>query len=118
VEATELDALRKSSRISRKDRIRNITIRQQIGLKEIIKKEIEQNQLIRNSLPKSRTFLLGHPVYTFIYVFTQQYSTIVSNYNFYLVRGDMFRLLIQPSAGQLKLACRWLFEQPKHVVTH
>jgi len=26
----------------------------------------------------------------------------VSNYNFYLVRGDMFRLLMQPSSGQLK----------------
>jgi len=30
VEATEMDALRRSSRISRKDRIRSITIRQQI----------------------------------------------------------------------------------------
>jgi len=36
-----MDALRRSSRISRKDRIRNVTIRQQIGLEE----EIEQNQL-------------------------------------------------------------------------
>ena len=33
-------------RISRKDRIRNVTIRQQIGLEETIIKEIEQNQLI------------------------------------------------------------------------
>ena len=32
VEAAEMDALRRSSRISRKDRIRNVTIRQQIGL--------------------------------------------------------------------------------------
>ena len=40
-----MDALRRSSRISRKDRIRNVTIRQQIGLEEIIIKEIEQNQL-------------------------------------------------------------------------
>ena len=32
VEATEMDALRRCSRISRKDRIRNVTIRQQIGL--------------------------------------------------------------------------------------
>ena len=32
VEATEMDALRRFSRISRKDRIRNLTIRQQIGL--------------------------------------------------------------------------------------
>ena len=34
VEATEMDALRRSSRISRKERIRNVTIRQQIGLEE------------------------------------------------------------------------------------
>jgi len=27
----------------------------------------------------------------------------VSNYNIYLVRGDMFRLLVQPSSGQLKV---------------
>jgi hypothetical protein len=45
VEATEMDALRRSSRISRKDRIRNVTIRQQIGLEETIIKEIDQNQL-------------------------------------------------------------------------
>ena len=45
VETTEMDALRRSSRISRKDRIRNVTIRQQIGLEETIIKEIEQNQL-------------------------------------------------------------------------
>jgi hypothetical protein len=45
VEATEMDALRKSCRISRKDKIRNVTIRQQIGLEETIIKEIEQNQL-------------------------------------------------------------------------
>jgi len=45
VEATEMDALRRSSRISRKDRTRNVTIRQQIGLEETIIKEIEQNQL-------------------------------------------------------------------------
>jgi hypothetical protein len=38
-------ALRRSSRISRKDRIRNVTIRQQIGLEETIIKENEQNQL-------------------------------------------------------------------------
>ena len=31
--------------ISRKDSIRNVTIRQQIGLEETIIKEIEQNQL-------------------------------------------------------------------------
>jgi hypothetical protein len=40
-----MDALRKSFRISRKDRIINVTIRQQIGLEETIIKEIEQNQL-------------------------------------------------------------------------
>jgi hypothetical protein len=40
-----LNALRRSSRISRKERIRNVTIRQQIGLEETIAKEIEQNQL-------------------------------------------------------------------------
>jgi hypothetical protein len=45
VEATEMDALRRSSRISRKERIRNVTIRQQIGLEETIVKGIEQNQL-------------------------------------------------------------------------
>jgi len=45
------------------------------------------------------------------YAYTQQYSTIVSNYIFYLVRGNMFRLLVHPSSGQLH-------EQPKHVATH
>jgi len=40
-----MDALRRSSRIPRKERIRNVTIRQQIGLGETIIKEIEQNQL-------------------------------------------------------------------------
>ena len=45
VEATEMDALRRSSRISRKERIRNVTIRQQIVLEETTVKEIEQNQL-------------------------------------------------------------------------
>ena len=44
VESTEMDALR-SSRISRKERIRNATIRQQIGLEKPIIKETEQNQL-------------------------------------------------------------------------
>ena len=46
VEATEKDVLRRSSRIPRKERIRNVTIRQQIGLEEPIITEIEQNQLI------------------------------------------------------------------------
>jgi hypothetical protein len=40
-----MDALRKSSRVSRKDSIRNVTVRQQIGLEETSIKEIEQNQL-------------------------------------------------------------------------
>ena len=43
VEATEMDVLRRSSRISRKERIRNVTIRQQIGLEEPITNEIKQN---------------------------------------------------------------------------
>ena len=45
VEATEMDALRRSSRISRKERFRNVTIRQQIGLEKTIIKEIEYNQV-------------------------------------------------------------------------
>jgi hypothetical protein len=36
-----MDALMRSSRVSRKERIRNVTIRQQIGLEETIVKEIE-----------------------------------------------------------------------------
>jgi hypothetical protein len=42
-----MDALRRSSRISRKEKIKNVTIRQQIGLEETILKEMEQNQLTR-----------------------------------------------------------------------
>jgi hypothetical protein len=45
MKATEMDALRGSLRISRKERIRNVTIRQQTGLEETIIKEVEQNQL-------------------------------------------------------------------------
>ena len=41
----EMDALRRSSRISRKDRIRNVTIRQQIGLEETIIKEEPANMV-------------------------------------------------------------------------
>jgi hypothetical protein len=41
-----MDALRRSPRISRKERIRNVTLRQQIRLEETIIKEIEQNYLI------------------------------------------------------------------------
>jgi len=44
-EATEMDGLRRSSRISRTDRIRNVTIKHKIGLEETIIKQIEQNQL-------------------------------------------------------------------------
>ena len=44
VKATEMDALRRSSRISRKDRIRYVAIRQQIALEKTIIKEIEQNR--------------------------------------------------------------------------
>ena len=40
-----MDTLRRSSRISRKDRTRNINIRQQIGLEGTIIEETEQNQL-------------------------------------------------------------------------
>jgi hypothetical protein len=40
-----MEALMRSSRISRKERIRNVTIRQQIGLEETMIKETEQNQL-------------------------------------------------------------------------
>jgi hypothetical protein len=40
-----MDAVRRSSRISIKDKIRNVTIRQQIRQEETIIKEIEQNQL-------------------------------------------------------------------------
>jgi len=40
-----MDTLRISLRISGKERIKNVTIRQQIGLEETIVKEIEQNQL-------------------------------------------------------------------------
>jgi hypothetical protein len=42
VEATEMYALRRSSIISRKDRIRNVTKRQQIGIKETIIKKLNR----------------------------------------------------------------------------
>jgi len=45
VEATEMDALKISSRISRKERIINVTVRQQIGLEETAVKEEKQNKL-------------------------------------------------------------------------
>jgi hypothetical protein len=40
-----MDALRRSSRIPRKERIRNVTIRQQIGPEKTIIKETERNRL-------------------------------------------------------------------------
>ena len=40
-----MGALRRSTRITREERNRNATIRQQLGLEETIIKEIEQNQL-------------------------------------------------------------------------
>jgi hypothetical protein len=39
VEAADMDALRRSSRISRKERIRNVTIREEIGIEETIIKK-------------------------------------------------------------------------------
>ena len=47
VEATEMDTLRRSSRILRKERIKNVTIRKQIGLEEVI---IKKKKLNRTSL--------------------------------------------------------------------
>jgi hypothetical protein len=41
VKATEMDSMRRSSRISRKERIKNAAIRQQLGLDETIVKEIK-----------------------------------------------------------------------------
>jgi hypothetical protein len=45
IEATEMDVLRRSSRISRKERIRNVTIRQEIGLEEAIIKKLNRTSL-------------------------------------------------------------------------
>ena len=40
----------------------------------------------------------------YINIYLRLYTTIFLNdYNFYFVRGDMFRLLTQPSSGQLKV---------------
>jgi len=40
----------------------------------------------------------------YINIYLCLYTTIfLSNYIFYLVRGDMFQLLMQPSSGQLKV---------------
>ena len=45
VEATEMDTLRRSSRISKKEKIRNVTIRQQIGLEETVIKKLNRTSL-------------------------------------------------------------------------
>ena len=45
-EATEMDGLRRSSRISRTDRIRNVTIKHKIGLEETIIKQIEVREYL------------------------------------------------------------------------
>lgn len=45
LEATEMDALRRSARISRVDRIRNEDIRQEMGLQDTIIRDIEGKQL-------------------------------------------------------------------------
>ena len=54
-----MDALRRSSRISRKERIRNVTIRQQIGLEETIIKEIEVDAETKESTRKTEEKLDG-----------------------------------------------------------
>jgi hypothetical protein len=45
VEATEMVALRRFSRISRKERIRNVTIRQHIGLEKTSIKKLNRTSL-------------------------------------------------------------------------
>jgi hypothetical protein len=45
IEATEMDALRRSSRISRKERIRNVTIRKYIRLEETSIKKLNRTNL-------------------------------------------------------------------------
>jgi Asp-tRNA(Asn)/Glu-tRNA(Gln) amidotransferase B subunit len=54
-----MDALRRFSRISRTERIRNVTIRQHTGLEETIIKEIEQNQHVIVDLNRSHYPLLS-----------------------------------------------------------
>jgi hypothetical protein len=44
-----MDAPRRSSRMSRKERIRNVTIRQQIGLEETIIKENEKKTILHGT---------------------------------------------------------------------
>jgi len=52
VEATEMDALRRSSRISRKERIRNVSIRQQTG--EVL------NKFLHNLMQYQREGIIMH----------------------------------------------------------
>jgi len=51
VEATEMDGLRRSSRISRKVRIRNITIRQKIGLSSVSQTVVREPQVVLGFCP-------------------------------------------------------------------
>lgn len=48
VEAVEMDAIRRSLRISRRERIRNKTVREQMCIQGTIKEDIEQRQLVWN----------------------------------------------------------------------
>ena len=38
---------------------------------------------IRNTLPKSGTFLLGHPVYTYIYIYILEHCTVYVHKSMY-----------------------------------
>jgi len=42
---------------------------------------------------------------TIIYKYLRPYTTILVLMQIYFVRGDMFRLIIQPSSGQLTMIC-------------
>jgi len=68
-----MDALRRSSRISRKERIRNVTIRQQIGLEE----EIEQNQLTWYG--HVQRMAEGSVCFDFLYKFCMKYFSFETN---------------------------------------
>lgn len=46
LEATEMDALRRSAGVSRRERIRNEEIREQMGVQDTIMKDVERRQLI------------------------------------------------------------------------
>ena len=86
------------------DEIKNERQRNERTIKEYKLAHFQPLLIIKNNNNKMN-FNGCHPIvwhnrsiYVFIYVYTQQYSTIVSNYNFYLVRGDMFRLLMYLNA--------------------